>query len=95
MKATTETPDRPRPRRRLLPGLLRRERAARYCGVGESTWDRLTAAGRTPAPIRLGGSVGWARRELDRWIEHGCPPRAEWEPVWQALRANRSGARPR
>lgn len=86
----TETPTpKKRKRRALRPGLLRRERAARYCDLGESTWDRLTAAGLTPAPIRLGGSVGWSRRELDRWIEHGCPPRAEWEPIWAALRTAR------
>ncbi len=78
--------------RRLPPGLLRRVGAARFCGVGASTWDRLTAAGLTPAPIRLGGSVGWSRRELALWVDHGCPPRAEWEPVWKAtLQARRAG----
>lgn len=87
--APTESP---RTARRFSPGLLRRVAAARFCGVGASTWDRLTAAGRTPAPIRLGGSVGWSRRELARWIDHGCPPRAEWEPVWRAiLHARRAG----
>ncbi|MBA4063631.1 MAG: hypothetical protein C0501_07945 [Isosphaera sp.] len=82
-----------RKRRRLPPGLLRREAAARYCGVGPSTWDRLTAAGRTPKPIRLGGSVGWSRRELGAWIDRGCPPRAEWAPVWAALLAARPAPR--
>ncbi len=72
-------------RRRLRPGLLRRQAAARFCGVGASTWDRLAAAGKTPAPTRLGGSVGWSHRELALWIDHGCPPRTEWEPVWHAL----------
>lgn len=72
-------------RRRPPPGLLRREVAARFCGVGASTWDRLTAAGLTPTPIRLGGSVGWSRRGLALWIDHGCPPRAEWEPVWHTI----------
>jgi predicted DNA-binding transcriptional regulator AlpA len=79
-EGTTETVQLPAmrsKRRRRLPGLLRRKSAARFCGVGASTWDRLTAAGLTPAPIRLGGSVGWSRRELARWIEHGCPARAE------------------
>ncbi|VTR97003.1 : Phage_AlpA [Gemmata massiliana] len=75
-----------RPRRGLRPGLLRRAGAAQFCGVGASTWDRLCAAGSTPAPIRLGGSVAWSRRELARWIDHGCPARTEWEPIWGALR---------
>ena len=80
-------------RRRLPPGLLRREDAARFCSVGASTWDRLTAAGRNPAPIRLGGSVGWSRRELSLWIDCGCPPRDEWEPIWTAALLARRAAR--
>jgi predicted DNA-binding transcriptional regulator AlpA len=68
------------------PGLLRREAAARYCGgVGVSTWDRWTAAGLTPASVKLGGAVLWCRAELAEWCRHGCPPRAEWQPIWDAL----------
>lgn len=83
----------PRPRRRaLLPGLLRREAAAEYCSAGLSTWDRMTAAGLTPAPVRLGGSVLWSRRELTAWMDHGCPARATWTPIWQAVvTARRTG----
>ena len=84
-------PDLPRRKTRLLaPGLLRRKAAARFCGVGASTWDRLCAAGLTPAPVRLGGSVAWSRRELARWIDHGCPPRVDWEPVWRAILTRRA-----
>jgi predicted DNA-binding transcriptional regulator AlpA len=72
-------------RRKLPPGLLRRVQAARYCSVGASTWDRLAAAGQTPTPIKLGGSVAWSHRELSAWIDHGCPPRTEWSPIWQTL----------
>jgi predicted DNA-binding transcriptional regulator AlpA len=76
----------------LPPGLLRRERAARYCGAGVSTWDRWAAAGLTPASIRLGGAVLWSRHELAEWCRYGCPPRDEWTPIWQAvLIARRSG----
>ena len=88
MTAPTDIPPK-RSARRVVPGLLRRTDAARFCGVGASTWDRLTAAGRTPAPIRLGGSIGWSRRELTMWIDYGCPPRAEWEPVWRTFRTAR------
>lgn len=73
-------------RRRIPPGLLRRAGAARYCAVGVSTWDRWTAAGLTPAPVKVGGAVLWSRAELAAWCRHGCPPRAEWEPVWVRLR---------
>jgi predicted DNA-binding transcriptional regulator AlpA len=80
-------------RRRVAPGLLRRKDAAQYCGVGPSTWDRLVAAGMTPAAIKLGGSVCWSRHELAEWCRRGCPPRSEWEPIWAALLARRSALR--
>ena len=41
----------------------------------ESTWHRMTAAAKTPSPIRLGGSVRWRLRELTDWANAGCPPR--------------------
>ncbi|MFO0800083.1 MAG: hypothetical protein U0804_21660 [Gemmataceae bacterium] len=78
-------------RRQLPPGLLTRKAAARYCGRGASTWDRLAAARLTPAPIRLGGAVLWSRAELAAWCRHGCPPRAEWEPAWRQIVARRDG----
>jgi predicted DNA-binding transcriptional regulator AlpA len=80
------TPIRKTARRRTLPpGLLRRRAAAAYCSVGTSTWDRLTAAGLTPAATKLSGACAWSRRELSAWIDHGCPDRATWGPIWQDL----------
>lgn len=32
-----------------------------------------------PAPVRLGRSVNWKRREIDQWIEWNCPSREEFE----------------
>jgi predicted DNA-binding transcriptional regulator AlpA len=89
------TADEKTPRRRLVlpPGLLRREDAAAYCGVEVTTWDRHNAAGKVPEPVRLGGAVCWRRWELRAWIDHECPPRAEWAPVWKALRAARYAGR--
>jgi len=90
--AEPTAPVKRRRRRSPLPGLLRREAAARYCDIGESTWDRLTAAGLTPTPVRLGGAVLWSRRELAAWIDRGCPDRATWTPIWQTLvTARRTG----
>jgi predicted DNA-binding transcriptional regulator AlpA len=71
--------------------LLRRKAAAGYCGAGVSTWDRWTAAGLTPAPVRVGGAVLWSRAELAEWCRHGCPPRTEWAPIWSAVVARRTG----
>jgi predicted DNA-binding transcriptional regulator AlpA len=53
--------------------------AAAVCGVSTATWHRLRAAGKTPSPVRLGGSVRWRLAELRGWVEAGCPPRREWE----------------
>ncbi len=79
-----------RKRRPITPRLLGREEAAAFCGIGESTWDRHTAAGLTPAPFKLGGAVVWSRAELAAWIKHRCPPRVEWVPVWAAILARRA-----
>ena len=51
-------------RRRYPPGLLRRAKAAHFCGGANSTWDRLAAAGLTPTAIHLGG--------VGRWVAANC-----------------------
>src|SRR3954465_11385535 len=71
------------------PGLLRRRDAARFCSVGVSTWDRWTAAGLNPAPVKIGGAVAWCRDELAEWQRHGGPNRKTWAPTWARLRAGR------
>jgi predicted DNA-binding transcriptional regulator AlpA len=76
-------------RRRIPPGLLRRADAAGYCGAGVSTWDRWTAAGLTPAPVKIGGAVLWSRAELAEWCRAGCPDRPTWQPIWDAINAAR------
>lgn len=73
------------------PGLLRRRAAAQFCSVGASTWDRWTAAGMNPAPVKIGGAVAWSRDELAAWQRHGCPDRKTWAPVWAKLRDGRRG----
>ena len=78
----------------VLPGLLRRESAAEYCGVGESTWDKWSAAGFTPSPIRIAGAVFWSRHEMAEWCRAGCPARTLWAPVWAAVVAARRTGRP-
>ena len=55
--------------------LVGRLHAAQLCAVSPASWDRLTAAGKTPKPIRLGGRVVWRRGDLQSWIDHGCPDR--------------------
>lgn len=42
-----------------------REEAARYIGVGATTFDVLVQDGRMPKPMRLGKRVIWDRLKLD------------------------------
>lgn len=44
---------------------LSREEAARYVGVGSTTFDRLVEEGRMPRPLRLGKRVIWDRFKVD------------------------------
>lgn len=40
------------------------------------TWD---AAGKLPAPVRIGGRVVWRVDEIRAWLAAGAPNRTEWE----------------
>jgi prophage regulatory protein len=42
---------------------------------------RLNSAGKLPKPVRLGGSVRWARQEVLDWFDAGCPDRKTWEAM--------------
>ena len=58
--------------------LVDAEDAAVLVNVSRSTWWKLHASGRCPAPVKLGRRTLWRREELGRWIEAGCPSRAQW-----------------
>ena len=68
----------------LPPLLVRAKAAAALCGLSEATWHRLSSAGKTPKPLRLGGAVLWRTAELSAWTLRGCPSRAEWSAIWAA-----------
>lgn len=61
----------------LLPA---RVAGPRY-GRSVASWWRDLAAGRIPAPVKLGGRTLWRADELRRWAEAGCPDRRTWEAV--------------
>ena len=45
--------------------------------IGRNAFFTMRQSGRFPIkPIRLGGSVRYPRREVEQWIEAGCP--AQW-----------------
>lgn len=64
--------------------LVQADEAGPMCGRSEASWWRDNAAGRIPAPIKLGGSTLWSVEELRRWIAHSCPPRKNWEAIKRA-----------
>jgi predicted DNA-binding transcriptional regulator AlpA len=47
--------------------------AAAMAGVSRATWHRLRAAGKLPPAVRLGRALRWRRRDVELWIDHGCP----------------------
>lgn len=53
--------------------LLSAERVAELLDISTRTLWRLRAAGKLPAPVRLGGSVRWQFETIQTWIEAGCP----------------------
>lgn len=55
------------------------DRAAAICAISPATWFRLKAAGKTPAPVKLGGRVLYRLADLRLWVSLGCPPRKEFE----------------
>ena len=70
--------------------LLNRKQAAELAGISVCTLDRMTSAGKTPKPVKLSaGTVRFRASDLARWIELGCPARAEFE----ALSAPAKGGR--
>lgn len=61
------------------PLLISADVAGPLCGRSEASWWREHAAGRIPAPVKLGGRTLWRVQELRRWVEAGCPDRRTWE----------------
>lgn len=61
------------------PLLVSRFDSAALAGVAIATWDRLVAAGKTPRPVRVGGSVRFRRADVETWIRMDCPDRATFD----------------
>lgn len=45
---------------------------------------RLNSAGRIPKPLRIGGSVRWAKGTIAKWLEAGAPDRKTFEAMEEA-----------
>ena len=78
----------------LLDAVLVGDNAAgRICGVSGRTWRRMTAAGETPSPVRLGRLRRWSVEELRAWAASGCPSRERWQAMKSALEPCQAGGR--
>lgn len=55
---------------------------ARMLGISKSQLHNLRRSGRFgPEPIRLGRCCRFRVAELVAWVNHGCPPRAQWRAL--------------
>ncbi len=46
---------------------------ARLLGCSARHARRMADRGAMPLPLRLSRLVRWRRRDIERWIEQGCP----------------------
>lgn len=58
--------------------LLRGREAAALCGCSLRTWRTWESLGFTPQPIHVGCAIFWRYKELEQWIDAGCPKRDDW-----------------
>lgn len=50
--------------------------------LSRTTLQRMLAAGRLPAPLKLSKACSrWHREEIERWVRAGCPDRAAWDSL--------------
>ena len=78
----TPMPDPPaRIRRRLSPLVVDASRLAKLLCAGIRTVRTWDAAGKLPAPIRIGGRVVWRLNEIRAWLAAGAPDRETWAAI--------------
>ncbi len=58
----------------VSPELLDREVVGRMLGVHPRSLLHFVRRGEIPAPVKIGRLVKWNRRELEKWLDAGCPP---------------------
>ena len=79
-------PDPPARKRRrpLSPLVADARRLAKLLCAGVRTVRTWDAAGKLPAPIRIGGRVVWRVREIRAWLAAGAPNRETWAAMCAA-----------
>jgi len=57
------------------------KRQARLLGVCEKTLQRMSRSGEMPPLIKIGRAVRWSYPALKAWVEAGCPPVKNGQPL--------------
>jgi predicted DNA-binding transcriptional regulator AlpA len=64
----------------------------RRCNWGVSFFHSLRRSGRFPLKvIRLGRTVRFSARELELWVQSGCPPASRWSFIQEQAAMRRTG----
>ncbi len=59
--------------------LLSAEDSAELLGIGKTLFYSMQSSGRLgPLPVKLGRRALWNRKEIEAWVEAGCPARRQW-----------------
>lgn len=53
--------------------LLSVDQVAEMIGISRRTVWRLVSGKEIPLPIKLRGNTRWRRKDIDEWVEAGCP----------------------
>lgn len=59
----------------VLPLFLDVKTIAKLLSISERMVWRLKDAGHMPQPVKVGRLVRWRRKDIEQWVEHGCPKR--------------------
>lgn len=58
------------------------EDAAGLLGIGRTHFYGLHSSGRLgPLPVKLGSCSRWNRKEIEAWVDAGCPARRKWQEI--------------
>jgi len=63
----------------ITPELLRDKEVARMLGLSTRSVHTMRSCGRLPREVRLGRSLRWRRRDIEKWVEMNCPSREQFE----------------
>ncbi len=60
------------------PIAVSKSTAAAMFDCSARSWQKYSAAGLIPEPVRFNGRPRWILAELQDWAAAGCPSRARW-----------------